>query len=116
MNSNSITQWRRGQVAAATAATMFGLCLAAVTMSPVANAIPAPDPPPVGGDPDWEAMAQDCYDGSMRSCDRLADQTAVVDAPIYHDYGFSCGGRVKYDSTDAEDEYGLCVDQYPESP
>ena len=37
----------------------------------------------------------------------------AVDAPIYHDYGFSCGGRVNYDATDAEDEYGLCVDQYP---
>ena len=45
MNSNVTTQWRRRvQVAAATAATMFGLCLA---VTPVANAIPAPDPPPV---------------------------------------------------------------------
>jgi hypothetical protein len=49
----------------------------------------------------------------MRACDRLADQTAAVDAPVYHDYGFSCGGRVNYDSTSAEDEYVGCVDQYP---
>jgi hypothetical protein len=49
----------------------------------------------------------------MRACDRLADQTAAVDAPVYHDYGFSCGGRVNYDPTSAEDEYVGCVDQYP---
>ncbi len=58
---------------------------------------------------------RNCYNGSMRACDRLADQTAAVDAPVYHDYGFSCGGRVNYDSTSAEDEYVGCVDQYPGS-
>ena len=111
MNSNVMAHGRRRvQVAAATAAAMFGLCLA---VAPVAGAIPAPDPPPSGGDPGWEALAENCYNGSMRACDRLADQTAAVDAPVYHDYGFSCGGRVDYDPTSAEDEYVGCVDQYP---
>src|SRR5258707_15028726 len=97
MNSNVITQRRRRvQVAAATAATMFGLCLA---VAPVANAIPAPDPPPSGGDPGWEALAENCYNGSMRACDRLADQTPAVAATVYHDHGFSCRGRGQYHPT-----------------
>src|ERR1700755_3119694 len=111
MNSNVMTHGgRRVRVAAATAAAMFGLCLA---VAPVANAIPAPDPPPSGGGPGWESLAENCYNGSVRACARLADQPAAVDAPVYHDYGFSCGGRVNYDSTSAADEDVGCGDPNP---
>ena len=102
----------RARMAAMTASAMFGLCLAGVVASPVANAIPSPDPPPTGGDPGWAQLAQQCYGGSMRACDRLADQTQYANAPVYHDYGFSCGGRVNYDPGDTESDYVTCSDQF----
>ena len=91
---------------------LAGLAVAAVVCAPLAHAVPAGDPPPYGGDPTWEAMAQDCHDGIMSSCDSLAQATRHGEAPVYHDYGFSCGGRATYDPGEAEGDYNTCVDQY----
>lgn len=84
----------------------------AVPMTPAS--LPSPDPPPSGGDPNWEGLAQDCHDGSMRSCDSLTDQTAYSDAPVYNNYGFTCGGRVVAppDMT----SWSRCADQFPDTP
>ena len=118
MNSDSDApaRWRTaGRLAVMTTSTMFGLCLAGIVGAPLANAIPDPDDPPYGGDPGWEALAQDCYEGSMRACDNLANATKDARAPVYFDYGFSCGGRVLYSANDTSG-YVSCQDQYANSP
>ncbi len=114
MNSDNHapTRWRKaGRLSVLVTSTMFGLSLAGLAGTPPANAIPSPDLPPSGGDPGWEALAQDCYDGSMRACDNLADVTKEAGAPVYFDYGFSCGGRVRYSAGDTAG-YASCVEQY----
>jgi hypothetical protein len=100
----------RQRATTAVATTVLGLLVSA----PLATAAPLPDPDPApsGGSPGWETLADECFDEVMASCDRLADQTRYANAPIYHDYGFTCGGRVTYDPSSAEDDYNTCVDQY----
>ena len=49
----------------------------------------------------------------MRACDSLADQTKYANAPVYNDYGFSCGGRVTYEQGVT---YETCSDQFPNNP
>lgn len=88
--------------------------LAVATAAPAA-AIPDPTPVPVGGDPGWHTMAENCYQGSMRACDALANTTRDANAPVFFDYGFSCGGRVHYSKTDTSN-YSTCLAQYPSNP
>jgi hypothetical protein len=110
------------RLAILTSTTVVGLAVAGIIVSPVARAttiLPNPTPPPGGGDSGWEALAQSCYNGSMRACDSLADQTKAVNAPVYQDYGFSCGGRVTYQPGSAATgapTYVYCLDQYPDHP
>ncbi|MFJ9369940.1 hypothetical protein ACIRRA_36750 [Nocardia sp. NPDC101769] len=107
----------RTMSAAIAAITILGLGAAGIVAAPIATArtnLPAPTAPPTGGDPHWESLAQKCYKGSMRACDSLADQTEVANAPVYHDYGFSCGGRVSYNPTGQV--YNYCIDQFPDHP
>jgi hypothetical protein len=114
------TVWHRRWLAAMTGAALLGLVAAAITVSPVASAdLPSPQPPPTGGDPGWAALAQSCYNGHMRACDSLADQTKAANAPVYQNYGFSCGGRVNYQpggQASGAPTYIYCVDQFPNYP
>lgn len=51
-----------------------------------------PTPPPTGGNSRYEALAQECHDGDMASCDSLTLEAA--EDFEYLDYGVTCGGRV----------------------
>jgi hypothetical protein len=95
---------------AVVACTAFGA--SGLLVPAVGQSMPAPVSPPTGGNAEWQVLAEDCYSGSMRSCDSLADQTKFSNAPeaaAYNDYGFSCGGRVYYDP---DGVYVSCYDQF----
>jgi hypothetical protein len=69
-----------------------------------ANAGP-PAPPP-DGDPQFDQLEQDCYQGDMQACDDLYAQTPIGSAE--EAYGDTCGARV-------EDAHGYyCTDLLPD--
>lgn len=87
-----------GRLTAIAASAAWGLCVAAVVAAPSASAdpLPPPGPPPTGGNPIWQALAQSCFQGSMQACDHLYDQTNYSNAPesqAYLDYAHTCGFR-----------------------
>jgi hypothetical protein len=49
-----------------------------------------PTQPPTGS-PEFDDLAQSCYEGDMRSCDQLFNETPV--GSDYEAYGDTCGGR-----------------------
>jgi hypothetical protein len=104
--------WRMAMSAIA----VLGLCVGGLIASPIAAAdwLPSPSPAPTGGTPGWQDLAQQCQQGSMRACDSLADQTRYANAPIYYNYGFTCGGRVI--APTASSHYIYCLDQFPNNP
>jgi len=48
-------------------------------------------PEGLGDDPALDAFAQECYDGSMQSCDLL--YASSEDGSVYKSYGDTCAGR-----------------------
>lgn len=62
---------------------------------------PGEDPGRLGDDPEFDRLANECFDGTMESCDEL-----YFGSPIdsdYERYGDTCGGRV------GADDFELCV-------
>lgn len=62
---------------------------------------PGEEPVGLGDDPDFDRLANQCFDGDMDACDEL-----YFGSPIdsdYEEYGDTCGGRVGID------EFSLCV-------
>lgn len=58
-----------------------------------------PDEPPSLDDPELEALAEDCFEGSGQACDDLFFQTDVGSPE--EEYGNTCGGRF-------DESPGLC--------
>ena len=56
-------------------------------------------PPASNGDLFIDALAQECYEGRMRSCDDLYDWT-WWSGDTFEDYGYTCGYRLSYDAVD----------------
>jgi hypothetical protein len=87
-----------GRLTAITGAAAFILFVAGLVVPPVAGADDSATPPPTGGNPAWEALAQSCYQGVWRACDDLARQTGSPQsdpkAAEYNLYGWQCGGRI----------------------
>jgi hypothetical protein len=50
-----------------------------------------PPTQPPSGSPEFDDLAQSCYEGDMRSCDELFNETPV--GSDYEAYGDTCGGR-----------------------
>jgi hypothetical protein len=70
---------------------------------------PAVDPPDgLGSDAQFNDLAQECYDGTMLSCDTLYDDT-VADSALeaYTVYGDTCAGR------QPENTQRYCRDSFP---
>jgi hypothetical protein len=70
--------------------------------------LPAPtrDPDGLGGDSQLDALAQSCYDGDMRACDRLYDQSET--GSDYETYGDTCAGRQQAGTL------AYCTETFPE--
>ena len=70
--------------------------------------LPAPtsDPDGLGEDPFLDDLAQSCYDGDMRACDRLYDQSDA--GSDYETYGDTCAGRQPSGTFD------YCTETFPE--
>lgn len=66
-------------------------------------------PDGLGEDRNLDALAQECYDGDMDSCDRLYEE-AELDS-LYGLYGGTCAGR--QDVSDADTVF--CADAFPEN-
>ncbi|MBA2496117.1 MAG: septum formation family protein [Acidimicrobiia bacterium] len=58
---------------------------------PPAGEAGEPDQPPSIADPELEALAQECLDGSGTACDDLYVQTEL--GSVEEEYGATCGGR-----------------------
>jgi hypothetical protein len=65
-------------------------------------------PDGLGNQPLYDALAQDCYDGVMESCDALYAATKDDDAlATYSNYADTCAGRQEGGTS----EY--CTDAFP---
>jgi hypothetical protein len=64
-------------------------------------------PDGLGDDPVLDEYAQNCYDGDMRSCDTLYDQSEV--GSTYEAYGGTCAGRQPIHDSDVV----YCTDAFP---
>jgi hypothetical protein len=75
--------------------------------SPTGEDIPPATVPPdgLGDEPVLDEFAEECFDGSMESCDLLA--LASEDGTDYQVYGLTCAGR------QAEDTGELCGSAFP---
>jgi hypothetical protein len=51
-----------------------------------------PPTQPPSGDPEFDQLAQDCYQGNMDACDTLFLRSEF--GSQYEDYGLTCGGRL----------------------
>ncbi|HEY8059557.1 MAG TPA: hypothetical protein VID94_12430 [Acidimicrobiales bacterium] len=61
--------------------------------------------PEYGTDPQFDALADNCFSGDLASCDQLYAQTPISDlSNSYEGYGATCGGRL------SEERPGQCVE------
>jgi hypothetical protein len=70
--------------------------------------LPAPtsDPDGLGEDPILDDLAQSCYDGDMRACDRLYDRSDA--GSDYETFGDTCAGR------QPSGTFVFCTETFPE--
>lgn len=68
------------------------------------NRTPAPSAVVQGDDPALNALAQECFDGTMSACDDLWSMSPVDSD--YESYGDTCGGRIAAEDVDRR----FCVD------
>ena len=71
--------------------TLPDVTLPSDTTGPAEIPPPAQEPDDLGEDPELDALAQDCYDGDMQSCDDLYEEAPA--GSEYRTFGDTCAGR-----------------------